>query len=35
VSEIGEHKFKPGQITESLLNDYMATVQQPARKAAE
>ncbi len=35
VSEIGEHKFKPGQITENLLNDYMATVQQPARKAAE
>jgi branched-chain amino acid aminotransferase len=35
VSEIGEHKYKPGQITENLLNDYMATVLQPARKAAE
>jgi branched-chain amino acid aminotransferase len=35
VSEIGEHKYKPGQITENLLNDYMAAVQQPARKAAE
>ena len=34
VSEIGEHRYKPGQITETLLNDYMAAV-QPARKAAE
>ena len=34
VSEIGEHKFKPGQISENLLNDYMAYV-QPSRKAAE
>jgi branched-chain amino acid aminotransferase len=34
VSAIGEHRYKPGQITETLLNDYMAVV-QPARKAAE
>ncbi len=34
VSEIGEHRYKPGQISETLLNDYMAVV-QPARKAAE
>ncbi len=34
VSEIGEHRYKPGQISENLLNDYM-TVVQPARKAAE
>ena len=29
-----EHRYKPGQISETLLNDYMAVV-QPARKAAE
>jgi branched-chain amino acid aminotransferase len=34
VSEIDQYRFKPGKITETLLNDYMATV-QPARKAAE
>ena len=34
VSEIAEHRYKPGEITETLLNDYMAYV-QPARKAAE
>ena len=34
VSGIGEHVYKPGQITENLLNDYMAVV-QPSRKAAE
>lgn len=34
VSEIDEHRYTPGQITENLLNDYMAYV-QPARKAAE
>ena len=34
ISEIGEYRFKPGKISETLLNDYMATV-QPARKAAE
>jgi branched-chain amino acid aminotransferase len=34
VSEIGEHTYKPGEISENLLNDYMAYV-QPARKAAE
>ncbi|HEY4126297.1 MAG TPA: aminotransferase class IV, partial [Rhizomicrobium sp.] len=26
VSEIGPYKFKPGQITETLLNDYHADV---------
>ena len=34
VSEIDQFRFKPGKISETLLNDYMATV-QPARKAAE
>jgi branched-chain amino acid aminotransferase len=34
ISEIGEFRFKPGKISETLLNDYMTTV-QPARKAAE
>jgi branched-chain amino acid aminotransferase len=34
VSEIDAHRYTPGQITETLLNDYMAVV-QPARKAAE
>ncbi len=29
VSEIGPHKFKPGQITETLLNDYHADVNRP------
>jgi len=33
VSEIGPHKFTPGQISETLLNDYMALV-RPARSAA-
>jgi branched-chain amino acid aminotransferase len=32
VSEIGEYSYKPGQITETLLNDYMAAV-QPQRLA--
>jgi branched-chain amino acid aminotransferase len=35
VSEIGEHKFKPGQISETLLNDYMALVQPDKKLAAE
>lgn len=35
VSEIGEHRFKPGQITETLLNDYMALVKPNKRAAAE
>jgi hypothetical protein len=34
VSEVDQYRFKPAKITETLLNDYMATV-QPARKAAE
>ena len=31
VSEIGEYKYKPGQISETLLNDYMACVQPGAQ----
>jgi branched-chain amino acid aminotransferase len=34
VSEIAEHKYKPGVITETLLGDYMAAV-QPKKAAAE
>lgn len=34
VSEIGDFRFKPGQITETLLNDYMTLV-QPKKAAAE
>jgi branched-chain amino acid aminotransferase len=33
VSQIGDFTFKPGQISENLLNDYMAAV-QPRKKAA-
>ncbi|MBL8883505.1 MAG: branched-chain amino acid aminotransferase [Hyphomicrobium sp.] len=35
VSEIGEQRFKPGQITETLLNDYMALVRPKKQAAAE
>jgi branched-chain amino acid aminotransferase len=35
VSEIGDFKFKPAQITETLLNDYMALVQPNKTLAAE
>ncbi|MEZ5900311.1 MAG: branched-chain amino acid aminotransferase [Hyphomicrobiaceae bacterium] len=35
VSEIGEHRYKPGQITETLLNDYMALVRPKKQAAAE
>ena len=35
VSEIGEHRFKPGQITETLLKDYMELVKPQKRVAAE
>ena len=35
VSEIGEHKYKPGSITETLLNDYMELVKPKKRAAAE
>ena len=34
VSEIGPHKYTPGKISETLLNDYMAAV-QPKKAAAE
>jgi branched-chain amino acid aminotransferase len=35
VSEIGDVTFKPGQISETLLNDYMALVQPGKKLAAE
>jgi branched-chain amino acid aminotransferase len=35
VSEIGPHRYKPGTISENLLNDYMALVRPPKRVAAE
>jgi branched-chain amino acid aminotransferase len=35
VSEIGEQRFKPGAITEALLNDYMDLVKPKKRVAAE
>jgi branched-chain amino acid aminotransferase len=35
VSEIGEHRYKPGAITETLLNDYMERVKPKKRAAAE
>jgi len=35
VSEIGEIKYKPGPITETLLNDYAAQVQPKKKAAAE
>jgi branched-chain amino acid aminotransferase len=35
VSEIGEHRYKPGKITETLLNDFMALVRPKKRVAAE
>jgi branched-chain amino acid aminotransferase len=35
VSEIGEQRFKPGKITETLLNDYMELVKPKKRAAAE
>lgn len=34
VRELGEHNYQPGRMTETLLNDYMATV-QPQKSAAE
>jgi len=34
VSEIGPHRFKPGQITETLMNAYMAEVQPKATAVA-
>ena len=35
VSEMGDHRYKPGQITETLLNDYMELVRPKKRAAAE
>lgn len=35
VSEIGAFTYKPGAISETLLNDYMAAVRPKARAAAE
>ena len=35
VSEIGVHTYKPGDICENLLNDYMALVRPKKRVAAE
>ena len=35
VSEIGPHRYKPGIISENLLNDYMALVRPKKRVAAE
>jgi branched-chain amino acid aminotransferase len=35
VSEIGEHRYKPGKITETLLNDYTELVKPKKRVAAE
>jgi branched-chain amino acid aminotransferase len=34
VAEIGEHRYKPGKICETLINDYTAAV-QPKKQAAE
>jgi branched-chain amino acid aminotransferase len=30
VSEIGPYRFKPGTISETLMNDYAAEVRRPA-----
>lgn len=35
VSEIGSHRYKPGQITETLLDDYMTLVRPKKQAAAE
>jgi branched-chain amino acid aminotransferase len=35
VSEIGDYRYKPGAITETLLNDYMDLVKPKKRVAAE
>ena len=32
VSEIGEYRYKPGAITETLLNDYMERVQTAKKR---
>jgi branched-chain amino acid aminotransferase len=34
VSEIGQHRYTPGKICETLIHDYMAAV-QPKKVAAE
>jgi branched-chain amino acid aminotransferase len=33
VSEIGQYRFKPGQITETLMNDFTAETKRQAGKA--
>ncbi|MCB1515809.1 MAG: aminotransferase class IV, partial [Hyphomicrobiaceae bacterium] len=35
VSEIGEARYTPGKICETLLNDYMALVAPKSKAAAE
>ena len=35
VSQIGEHTYTPGEISQTLLSDYMAVVQPGARVAAQ
>jgi branched-chain amino acid aminotransferase len=35
VAEIGEHKFKPGAVTETLLTDYMKAVQPSTARLAK
>jgi branched-chain amino acid aminotransferase len=34
VSEIGNHRFTPGKLSETLMKDYMDEVQPKKRKAA-
>jgi branched-chain amino acid aminotransferase len=34
VSEIGQYRFKPGQITETLMNDFTAETKRQASKSA-
>jgi hypothetical protein len=34
VSEIGTYRFKPGLLTETLMNDFMAETKRQADKAA-
>jgi branched-chain amino acid aminotransferase len=34
VSEIGEHRFTPGKLSEQMMNDYTAAVQPAAQKKA-
>ncbi len=34
VSEIGPYRFKPGKISETLMNDYAEEVRRPPAKVA-